>query len=66
MNPEYASKSGYGTSASVELAKNNIQITERHRMKALRPSGRMEFENAKRVNEIKFIKAQSTYRRLGI
>lgn len=36
MNPEYASKSGYGTSASVELAKNNIQITERHRMKALR------------------------------
>ena len=28
MNPEYASKSGYGTSASVELAKNNIQITE--------------------------------------
>ena len=66
MNPEYASKSGYGASASVELAKNNIQITERHRMKALRPSGRMVFENAKRVHESTVIKAPATYSRLGI
>lgn len=66
MNPEYASKSGYGTSASVELAKNNIQITERHRMKALRPSGRIVFENAKRVHESTVIKAPATYSRLGI
>ena len=35
-------------------------------MKALRPSGRMVFENAKRVHESTVIKAPATYSRLGI